>query len=185
MLNRVYYYPLFVIFGVKYTTFPLIRGKMFLRNRGKMEIGHSVRINSRYSANAIGGQSFMSIKVRPQAVLKIGNNVALSNSAIYCADNITIEDDVFIGGDCKIYDTDFHSIYYNERMAIPEEGKRRSPVLIKKGVLVGTGTIVLKGVTIGEKSVIGAGSVVSKDIPANEVWAGNPIAFIKRINRVS
>ena len=125
----------------------------------------------------------MSFKVRPNAELKIGDNVALSNSAIYCSTKITIEEDVFIGGDCKVYDTDFHSIQYNERLAVPEIGKVTAPVHIKKGVLLGTGSIVLKGVTIGEKSVIGAGSVVSKDIPANEVWAGNPIAFIKKINQ--
>ena len=183
LLSKIYHLPLFVVFGVKYVTFPKIRGRVFLRNRGEIVFGKQVRINSSYAANAIGGQTFMSIKVRPGAQLTVGNNVALSNSAIYCADKITIEDDVFIGGDCKIYDTDFHSVFYNERLAVPEEGKRTAPVTIKKGVLVGTGSIVLKGVTIGEKSVIGAGSVVSKNIPSNEIWGGNPVRFIRKIEQ--
>lgn len=182
-IYRLYHLPLFIVFKVQYKTFPRIKGRMFLRNKGTMQLGSGVRINSLYAANAIGGQTFMSIKVRPGATLKIGNNVALSNSAIYCADHISLEDDVFIGGDCKIYDTDFHSVLYNERLAVPEEGKRTAPVCIKKGVLVGTGSIVLKGVTIGEKSVIGAGSVVSKNIPPNEIWGGNPIQFIRKIEQ--
>lgn len=180
---KIYHIPLFSLFKVKYESFPSIKGRIFLRNKGNLIFGKNVRINSLYAANAIGGQTFMSIKVRPGATLQIGNNVALSNSAIYCAHSITIEDDVFIGGDCKIYDTDFHSILYSERLAVPEQGKRTAPVTIKKGVLLGTGSIVLKGITIGKKSVIGAGSVVSKDIPDNEIWAGNPIRFIKKIEQ--
>ncbi len=180
---KIYHLPLFIIFKVNYKQFPKIRGRIFLRNKGQIIIGKGVRINSMYAPNAIGGQTFMSIKVRKNATLTIGNNVALSNSAIYCADSITVEDDVFIGGDCKVYDTDFHSIYYADRLSIPEINKKTGSVIIKKGALIGTGSIILKGVSIGEKSVIGAGSVVSKNIPDNEIWAGNPIQFIKKIEQ--
>lgn len=158
-----------------------IRGKLFLRNSGKIIFGDKLVINSGFKYNPIGGQSFMSIVVEKKGLLKIKNNVGMSNSTIYCANKITIEENVFIGGNCKIYDTNFHSIYLKNRLLKPEIGVKTAPVKICKGVFIGAGTIILKGVTIGENSVIGAGSVVSKSIPANEVWAGNEIKFIKRI----
>lgn len=57
---------------------------------------------------------------------------------------------------------------------------RYEPVIIKKNVFLGVGTIICNSVTIGKNAIIGAGSVVTKDIPANEVWAGNPAHFIKK-----
>lgn len=62
-----------------------------------------------------------------------------------------------------------------------ELGGATSPVVIKDGVFIGAHCIILKGVTIGEKSIIGAGSVVTKSIPDGEIWAGNPAKFIRRI----
>lgn len=56
---------------------------------------------------------------------------------------------------------------------------KTKPVLLKRGCFIGANSIILKGCTIGENSIVGAGSVVSKDIPDNEIWAGNPARFIK------
>ena len=84
-----------------------------------------------------------------------------------------------LGADVKIWDTDFHPVNYNDRMRNLAGAAR--PVHIKEGVFVGACSIVLKGVTIGEHSVIGAGSVVTHDIPPNEVWAGNPAVFVRKI----
>jgi acetyltransferase-like isoleucine patch superfamily enzyme len=91
---------------------------------------------------------------------------------------------VKIGGNVVIYDTDFHSLNPLERNHIPENlnSLQAKPVLIKKGVFIGAHSIILKGVTLGENAVIGAGSVVTRDVPSNEVWAGNPAKFIKRIS---
>lgn len=143
-------------------------------------IGDNVRINSCYWANPIGGNVFTSLVVGPGAELIIKKGAGISNTAIVARKKIVIEEDVFIGGDCKIYDTDFHSIQYHNRVGVDNDIKC-NPVIIRKGAFIGTGSIILKGVTIGEKSVVGAGSVVSKDIPPLEVWAGNPARFIKRL----
>lgn len=62
-----------------------------------------------------------------------------------------------------------------------DPGIKSKPILIKEGAFIGAHSIVLKGVTIGKYSVIGAGSVITKDIPDNEVWAGNPARFIKKL----
>lgn len=167
---------------VEYDNTLNINGRVFLRNKGTIKIERDVVINSKYSSNPIGGQSFTSIVVLENAVLKIGNNVGISNSAIYCAQKIIIGNKVYIGGDCKIYDTDFHSIFLCDRMIRPEKNQKISPVIIKDGAFIGTGTIILKGVTVGKESVIAAGSVIVKDIPDNEIWGGNPAKFLRKIN---
>ena len=66
-------------------------------------------------------------------------------------------------------------------MRHPDPGIGTKPVLIRQGAFIGAHSIILKGVTIGRHSVIGAGSVVTHDVPDNEIWAGNPAVFVKRI----
>lgn len=158
-----------------------IKGVVRLYGNGPISIGNNVKINSRFSANPIGGQSFTSFYVIKSGYLKIADNVGISNSSITSFCSITIEENVFIGGDCKIYDTDFHSIDYAIRSSGNDISFKSLPVVIKKGAFVGSGSIILKGVTVGENSVIGAGSVVTKSIPSNEIWGGNPAKFIRAI----
>lgn len=82
-----------------------------------------------------------------------------------------------------ILDTDFHSLDWRDRADGTDIQKRKiKPVVIGDYVFIGMNSIILKGTTIGEKSVIGAGSVVSSNIPASEIWAGNPARFIKKID---
>ena len=59
---------------------------------------------------------------------------------------------------------------------------KTKPVLIKEGAFIGAHAIILKGVTIGKRSVIGAGAVVTKDVPDNQIWAGNPAGFLKNVS---
>lgn len=159
-----------------------IRGKLFLRNSGRVIFGDNLLINSGLKYNPIGGQSFTSIVVEKTGFLEIKDNVGISNSSIFCSNKIIIENNVLIGGNCKIYDTDFHSIFIENRIKVPEVGIKSSPLKICEGAFIGAGTTILKGVTVGKNAVIGASSVVSRNIPENEVWAGNPIKKIKKIN---
>ena len=87
---------------------------------GNIEIGRNVSINSGYKYNPIGGSDRTILFTHGNGKIIIGNNVGISNSAIVAADNITIEDNVMIGGNCKIYDTDFHSIKNEHRMQKPD-----------------------------------------------------------------
>jgi acetyltransferase-like isoleucine patch superfamily enzyme len=113
--------------------------------------------------------------------LVIGRNVGLSGTTIVCARSVTIEDDVYIGGGCNIYDTDFHSISPEARLARPDSTVKTAPILIKRRSFVGAHTTILKGVVIGEAAVIGAGSVLARSVPDGEIWAGNPARFVRRI----
>jgi acetyltransferase-like isoleucine patch superfamily enzyme len=105
--------------------------------------------------------------------------VGLSNSTIVCMNAVTIEDDVLLGGGSRVYDTDFHSLRPEERCLPGNPGARTARVHIGRRAFVGGHSTLLKGVSVGEEAVIGAGSVVRSDVPAREVWAGNPAARLR------
>ena len=158
-----------------------INGIAFFSGCGNIQLGNNVRINSGRHYNAIGGDTRTILIASPSGKIIIKDNVGISNSSIISQNLIVIEDYVMIGGGCKIYDTDFHSLDFKKRICIPDTDIKTGSIVIKKGAFIGSHSIILKNVTIGENSVIGAGSVVTRDIPANEIWAGNPVKFIKKI----
>lgn len=150
--------------------------------KGTITIDDNVTLNSDTMAVPLGYQSYISFWCLDHGCIHIGEGSGISNATLCSANNITIGKKVLIGGGTKIFDTDFHSLVYEKRIDIVNDDDRRSaPVVIADGVFVGAGTIILKGVTVGEKSIIAAGSVVTKNIPAGEIWGGNPAKFIRKI----
>ncbi len=150
--------------------------------QGKILFGHNVVINSSWKANPSGGgQTKTLLTVGTQGNLKIGNNCGISNSTIVCQKSIVIEDNVNIGVNSIIYDTDMHSIDYIYRMQKPDTHIKQKPVIIKEGAWIGGHSIILKGVTIGRHAVVAAGSVVTRNIPDDEVWGGNPATKIREL----
>ena len=116
--------------------------------------------------------------------ISIGKRVVIRPGSMLFADSrvngasITIEDDVLIGSGVHFYTVN-HS-FDNIEIPIIDQGHSESKaVIIKKGSWIGANAIILPGVTIGENTVIGAGSVVTKSIPPNVVAAGNPAKIIK------
>lgn len=158
----------------------VIEGIVLVHNKGTFRIADRAKINSSRFKNIIGGDTRCSFVIKKNASLTIGENFKISNSAIYCAEKIEIGDNVMIGGSCKVWDSDFHPLNHESRLMNPNEEYVTRPIRIHNNVFIGGCSIVLKGVTIGEGSIVGAGSVVSRDIPAGEIWAGNPAVFIKR-----
>lgn len=156
-------------------------GRLFVRGTGKIEIGNDVVINSCRETNPIGGDCKTILYAKDQGHIVIGNHVGMSNVSIVAENEVVIEDNVYIGGNCKIYDNDFHPINYEQRMKTPNDHITSKPVLIQEGAFIGAHSIILKGVSIGRRSVIGAGSVVTKNVPDDEIWAGNPAHLIKRL----
>lgn len=157
------------------------RIKIAKSTEGFISIGNNVRINSGKNYNIIGGDVCTTLLSIGSGRIIIGNNTGISNTTIVAQTEVFIGDNVKIGGSTKIYDTDFHSINYENRMMDKDPDIKTKKVEIQDGAFIGAHTIILKGVTIGKLSVIGAGSVVTKSIPENEVWAGNPAVFIKKI----
>lgn len=120
------------------------------------------------------------ISVYPNAQLSFMGRCGMSNTVIIATKSITIGDNVMIGGGCTIFDTDFHSLdYRNWFTPMDEKLMERKEVVIGDNVFLGAYSLILKGVHIGNGAVIAAGSVITKDIPENQVWGGNPAHFIK------
>lgn len=128
-----------------------------------------------------GGQGRTLFTIGKEGKLKIGNNCGISNSTIVCQNSVVLEDNVNIGVNSVIYDTDMHSVDYINRMEKPDIHVKTRPVIIKEGAWIGGHSIILKGVIIGKHSVVAAGSVVTKCIPDNELWGGNPARYIRKI----
>lgn len=144
----------------------------------KAVVGDHVRINSGFALNPVGGYRRTGIWVGKHATLQIEDNVGISNCTIVCMTSVTIENDVFIGGDCRIYDTDFHPIEANLRISHQIDKVRTAAIKISHGSFIGSHSLILKGVQIGSEAVIGAGSVVTRNVPSGEIWAGVPARHI-------
>ncbi len=110
--------------------------------------------------------------------ITIGNAVLLSPGArISASDEIVIGDSVMMANGVYITDSDWHGIYDRT-----ERCEKVSPVHIENNVWLGDGATVLKGVRIGENSIVGARAVVTRDVPANVVVAGNPAEIVKHLD---
>lgn len=123
------------------------------------------------------------INVLDNAILTIGKYSGMTNTVIQCHEKIEIGDYVNIGAGCMIMDSNFHSTNWKDRLDRKKdiENHKNAPIKIGDVVFIGAKSIICKGVTIGDHSIIAAGSVVTKDIPANEIWGGVPAQFIKKI----
>ena len=104
--------------------------------------------------------------------MTIGNNVTIK-SGVQIWDGIELEDNVCIGANVS---------FTNDRYPRAKNPNwKLEKILICKGASVGAGSTILPGVTIGNGAMIGAGSVVTKDVPAGELWFGNPARFVRKI----
>lgn len=114
------------------------------------------------------------------AKISIGGGTTINNNFVCIATkSITIGEGVLVGTNVQISDSDFHSLSISERHT--SSGKS-TEVVIGDNVFIGSNVIILKGVHIGDYAVIGSGSVVTKDIPARSIAAGNPAAVIREIS---
>ena len=135
------------------------------------------------------------VRVNQPIYVDYGCNISLGagslinmNCTLLDTGKIVIGENVLIAPDVKIY-TAVHPIMPNERIYTDETGRKAirtktAPVIIGNNVWIGGGVVILPGVTIGDNAVIGAGSVVTKPIPANAVACGNPCTVKKMLNEL-
>lgn len=170
--------------GVKVGKNVHFRGKVFFKNvrggKGSIAIGDNVNINSSLAADPIGGDTRTILYTRNKGRIVIEEGAGISNATLVSDARITVGAHSNLGGGVKVYDTDFHSLDSEVRLNGDTDIKSK-PVVIGKRVFVGGHSIILKGVSIGDDAVIGAGSVVAKNVPSGEIWAGNPAKFIRKV----
>lgn len=139
-----------------------------------IKIGNNCIFNSSSIFNPRGVRTCILHTATDFAKIEIGDNCGFSGVSIVAWQSVMIGNNVMVGADTCIGDTDDHP----ERL-----GTASSPIEIQDNVFIGMRCLILKGVTIGENSIIGAGSVVTKDIPANCVAAGVPCKVIRFLDK--
>ena len=130
----------------------------------------------------IGDETKIGAFVEVQKNARIGSRCKISSHTFVC-EGVTIEDCVFIGHGV-VFINDSYPRAANPDGALQTEADWKvEKTLVKKGASIGSGSTILSKVTIGENSIVGAGSVVTKDVPANVIVAGNPARFLRKVDQ--
>ena len=171
------------LIGVSCSFPPILCGRPFVsRFEGsKIFFGRAVRLDSSRRNNPLGGEKPCIIRtMTPNARISLADHVGISCSTIVAGNSIEIGEDTILGAGSMVLDNDFHAPGLGFSW-LTEYSKNSKPVKIGRGCFIGARSLILKGVTLGDRVVIGAGSVVTKDIPAYSIAAGNPARIVGTI----
>ena len=147
--------------------------------RSQLRIGRNMELRSTPASNPLGPNHPVIISTRrPGAALIIGDDFGMTGGSLVCDQSITIGDRVWVGANSVISDTDFHPLDPEHRRTDPLDANTAA-VTIADDVFIGMNALILKGVNIGAGAVVAAGSVVTRDVPARTVVAGNPAKVIR------
>jgi carbonic anhydrase/acetyltransferase-like protein (isoleucine patch superfamily) len=164
--------------GIELGSGVILNGTPYVRRKGngRIILGDRVNINSSRWGNWLGTPGAMILNVEAGAVLELKAGAGVSSSQIISNIRIEVGEDSMIGAGCLLCDSDMHEVPLGS-------GKPTSvaPIRIGKSVFVGARCIILKGVNIGDGAVIGAGSVVTGNVPDRALVAGNPAVVIKML----
>ena len=151
---------------------PAIRRK----GSGRLILGDGVTLNTARWANSLNTGGSMNLCVEDGATLEFKRGCGVSASQLIANVGIEIGEDALIGAGCLICDSDMHEVPLGSGKAIA-----MGPIKIGARAFIGARCIILKGVTIGEGAVVGAGSVVTQDVPPAGLVAGNPAKLVRLI----
>ena len=151
--------------------------RYFLSN---ISIGNNCAFRSDTTSNLVGiNHKCIIATFDENAIIQIGDNSRFSGTVIGAKKRIIIGNKVLSGANVLITDFDWHAV--DPKLRHTSEGIKSAPVIIGNNVWLGINTVILKGVSIGDNTVIGANSLVVSDIPANVIAAGNPCKVLKKI----
>ncbi|GAC1332959.1 MAG: hypothetical protein NVSMB17_12720 [Candidatus Dormibacteria bacterium] len=168
-----------------------VRLRWILAGRGRYELADDIICNHRLRLGGpgvvrVGGgcnawanaEANVLLTFAPEAVIEIGDNVRLNGAGLQAASRISVGDDCILGS-CTIVDTDHHPVGVDRRVSGAPPAT--APIVIGRNVWIAGMAAVLKGVTIGDDSVVAFGAVVASDVPAGVVVAGNPARVVKSL----
>jgi acetyltransferase-like isoleucine patch superfamily enzyme len=121
------------------------------------------------------------VEIQKNAI--VGKNCKISSHTFIC-EGVIIEDDVFVGHNVAFINDSYPRATTAGGTLQTEADWKVEPTIVKKGASIGSGTTILANVTIGENAIVGAGSVVTKDVPPYAIVAGNPAKFFRRIEKI-
>ena len=151
--------------------------------RSWMSFGPGLRLRSSVRSNPVGPNHPVVLCTWEEgARLEAGADFFMTGGTLCAAERIIIGSHVSVGANTIIVDTDFHPLDPDLRRLSPAEAKS-APVVIEDNAFIGMNCLVLKGVTIGQDSVVGAGSVVTRDVPPRTIVAGNPAKGVRELPR--
>ena len=154
----------------------------FCRIAPDVVLGKDVKIHAFVNLYGccIGDNTSIGAFVEIQKRAKVGKNCKISSHTFIC-EGVTIQDNVFIGHNVTFINDKYPKATNPEGNLQTEEDWSVTPILVEEGASIGSSVTILCGVTIGAAAIVGAGSVVTKDIPQGEVWVGNPARFIRKV----
>ncbi len=151
----------------------IINHRFMMRGRGRLVIGNDVNMWAHKEKNEF-------ITLGREALIEIGDRCRLNGISVQCKSRVSVGDDC-LAGSALIMDTDYHSVRFETRN--DPAAVKVSPVKIKKRVWLAGQCAVLKGVTVNDDAVVGFRAVVTKDVPAGTIVAGNPAREVANINQ--
>jgi len=175
---------LFSRYGIKFGESMEVYNRLYLECEGNVTIGDGFKFTSGDGINPMCRNFRGSIHVLKESNIMIGDNVGISSSCLWAEKEIKIGNNVKIGANCIIMDTDGHSTDFIKRRTFQGyDTINTAPVKIQDDVWIGANSLILKGVTIGARSIIGAGSIVTSSIPSDCIAVGVPAHVVREINR--
>jgi len=130
---------------------------------------------------SIGDNTKVGAFVEIQKNARVGKNCKISSHTFIC-EGVSIEDNVFIGHNVTFINDTYPRATNPEGALQTEKDWKVEPTTVKQGASIGSGATILANVTIGERAIVGAGSVVTRDVPADTIVAGNPARKLRGVN---